>query len=199
MWTLSKVWLVGLIAMAALWLLHRAWRRLELSRAKHPSLAGHAKMSRRLAAALAVLRLRRAAFFACDGAPAEVGAQRRAGFARLAADRPLARSPRRSRSATRSRAACRTCSSRTLPRAVPVPRLRARALSARLRRRRVASGVELRDLDGHWSYDLSGSYGVNVFGYDFYKECIAAGASASRTSAPCSGRFIPSCATMSSA
>jgi glutamate-1-semialdehyde 2,1-aminomutase len=32
------------------------------------------------------------------------------------------------------------------------------------------------DLDGNELYDLTGSYGVNVFGYDFYKECMAEGA-----------------------
>ncbi|MEE4164118.1 MAG: aminotransferase class III-fold pyridoxal phosphate-dependent enzyme, partial [Woeseiaceae bacterium] len=33
-------------------------------------------------------------------------------------------------------------------------------------------GVRVRDADGNWAYDLSGSYGVNLYGYDFYKECI---------------------------
>jgi glutamate-1-semialdehyde 2,1-aminomutase len=36
-----------------------------------------------------------------------------------------------------------------------------------------SSGVTVTDLDGNVFYDLTGSYGVNVFGYDFYKECIA--------------------------
>lgn len=36
-------------------------------------------------------------------------------------------------------------------------------------------GVRVKDIDGNWRYDLSGSYGVNVFGYDFYKDCIARG------------------------
>ena len=35
-----------------------------------------------------------------------------------------------------------------------------------------SSGVTLTDLDGNSFYDLTGSYGVNVFGYDFYKLCI---------------------------
>ena len=49
--------------------------------------------------------------------------------------------------------------------------------------------MRLKDLDGNWSYDLSGSYGVNVFGYDFYKECIDAGAArVARRSVPCSAR-----------
>ena len=35
-----------------------------------------------------------------------------------------------------------------------------------------SDGARVRDLDGNWAYDLGGSYGVNVFGADFYKENI---------------------------
>ena len=35
-----------------------------------------------------------------------------------------------------------------------------------------SSGVTTTDLDGNLFYDLTGSYGFNLFGYDFYKECI---------------------------
>ena len=52
-------------------------------------------------------------------------------------------------------------------------------------------GVQLCDLDGNWSYDLSGSYGVNVFGYDFYKECIEAGAERARELGPVLGPYHP--------
>ena len=44
------------------------------------------------------------------------------------------------------------------------------------------------------SYDLTGSYGVNIFGNDFYKECIARARSARMRSAPCSAPTIPSIA-----
>ena len=48
------------------------------------------------------------------------------------------------------------------------------------------------------SYDLTGSYGVNIFGNDFYKECIAQGARrAPMRSGRCSGPTIPSSPTMS--
>ena len=49
-----------------------------------------------------------------------------------------------------------------------------------------SAGVTVTDLDGNRFYDLTGSYGVNVFGYDFYKECIERGASARASSARCS-------------
>lgn len=38
-----------------------------------------------------------------------------------------------------------------------------------------SEGPKLRDLDGHWSLDVTGSYGVNVAGYDRYKEWMEKG------------------------
>ena len=61
----------------------KAWTRLQLSRAKHPSLVGHAKMSRRVARQIPFYEYDESAFFASDGASAELVARRRAGFARL--------------------------------------------------------------------------------------------------------------------
>jgi glutamate-1-semialdehyde 2,1-aminomutase len=40
-----------------------------------------------------------------------------------------------------------------------------------------ADGVFVTDQDGQKFYDLTGSYGVNVFGADFYKECMQEGSS----------------------
>src|SRR3954469_16612654 len=67
-------------AFAAVKLKHR----LELSRAKHRSLAGHSKMSRRLARLIPFYDYGEAQFFCSDGAPPEVATQRREGFFRLA-------------------------------------------------------------------------------------------------------------------
>src|SRR4030095_9164234 len=38
-----------------------------------------------------------------------------------------------------------------------------------------SDGPYLHDLDGHWTLDVSGSYGVNVAGFALYKECMARG------------------------
>ncbi len=54
-----------------------------------------------------------------------------------------------------------------------------------------SSGVTVTDLDGNGSYDLTGSYGVNVFGYDFYKECIERGAERVRGLGPVLGAYHP--------
>jgi glutamate-1-semialdehyde 2,1-aminomutase len=38
-----------------------------------------------------------------------------------------------------------------------------------------SKGPKLRDLDGNWSLDVSGSYGLNVAGFDCYKQWMAKG------------------------
>src|SRR6202034_2655555 len=54
-----------------------------------------------------------------------------------------------------------------------------------------SSGVTVTDLDGNDLYDLTGSYGVNVFGYDFYKECIERGAQRVQNLGPVLGAYHP--------
>jgi glutamate-1-semialdehyde 2,1-aminomutase len=54
-----------------------------------------------------------------------------------------------------------------------------------------SSGVTVTDLDGNISYDLAGSYGVNLFGYDFYKDCIARGSAMVSELGPVLGAYHP--------
>ena len=58
-------------------------KRLELSKAKHRSLAGHSRMARRLAGFVPFYDYGEERFFRSDDAPDEVAARRRAGFERL--------------------------------------------------------------------------------------------------------------------
>src|SRR6187402_1724983 len=59
-------------------------RRLLLSQAKHRSLAGHSKWSRRIAALIPSIDYDATHFFRCDGAPDDIVARREQGFERLA-------------------------------------------------------------------------------------------------------------------
>src|ERR1700692_2327349 len=59
--------------------------RLQLSRATHRALTGHAKMSRLVARLIPFYEFDINDFFNSDGAPAEVATQRQNGFFRLAA------------------------------------------------------------------------------------------------------------------
>jgi glutamate-1-semialdehyde 2,1-aminomutase len=54
-----------------------------------------------------------------------------------------------------------------------------------------SSGVTVTDLDGNVFYDLTGSYGVNLFGYDFYKDCIGCGAQRVKDLGPVLGAYHP--------
>src|SRR5262245_35840768 len=72
-------------AVASLGMLPRLVQRIELSRAKHRSLAGHARISRRIAKLVPFYEYQGDAFFCADDAPDDVAAIRRAAFARLSA------------------------------------------------------------------------------------------------------------------
>src|SRR5262249_29098487 len=52
-------------------------------------------------------------------------------------------------------------------------------------------GPRLKDLDGEWTIDVSGSYGMNVVGFDRYKEWIAKGWERVRDLGPVLGPLHP--------
>src|SRR5438477_3521833 len=54
-----------------------------------------------------------------------------------------------------------------------------------------SSGVTVKDVDGNVSYDLTGSYGVNIFGNDFYKECIEGSEKRAHALGPVLGPYHP--------
>jgi glutamate-1-semialdehyde 2,1-aminomutase len=54
-----------------------------------------------------------------------------------------------------------------------------------------SAGVTVTDVDGNVFYDLTGSYGVNIFGYDFYKECIASAEARAHALGPVLGSYHP--------
>jgi len=182
--------LIALVTALAVWLASRLAQRLRLSRAKHRSLAGHGRIARRLAALVPAYEYDVQQFFAADGAPPAVAAQRRGAFERLAG---LFRERfARTAAATEAVAPALSDLQFTARYRVPFPfshlvreQLRAGAFVAS------SSGVTLTDLDGNVFYDLTGSYGVNLLGYDFYKECIAAGSERVRALGPVLGPYHP--------
>lgn len=182
--------LAGLGVMALPGLVLKAKRRLELSKGKHPSLAGHSKMSRRVARLLPFYEYDEAAFFCSDDAPAEVAALRRAGFFRLA-DAYRERFPV---SAAQTAAVRDGVSDLQFTGAYRVPFQYSRMVRSHLQGGAfvaASQGVTVTDLDGNVFYDLTGSYGVNVFGYDFYKSCMARGSARVEELGPVLGAYHP--------
>jgi glutamate-1-semialdehyde 2,1-aminomutase len=164
--------------------------RLALSRAKHRSLTGHSKMSRLVARLIPFYEFDIDDFFRSDGAPVDVATQRQDGFFRLAAlyeDRFA-----RSRQMT-SEAASRI-SDLQFTQAYRVPFQYSRLVREHLGAgsfMQSSAGVTLTDPDGNVFYDLTGSYGVNIFGNDFYKECIASAEKRAQALGPVLGFYHP--------
>lgn len=178
----------GAVALAAsFWTLRE---RLQLSRAKHPSLTGHARMSRRVAGLLPFYDFDDGDAFAADGAPPDVTARRRDGFARLSRlyrDR-FARSVALTRDAKVGLPDLQFTSRYRVP--FPFSRLVGNDLAVGSFVQS-SSGVTVTDLDGNVFYDLTGSYGVNLFGTDAYKACIADGAARVHDLGPVLGTYHP--------
>ncbi len=188
---MNQTFALSALALGALaWTLPRAKRRLELSRAKHRSLAGHSRMAKRIASLIPGYAYDEARFFASDNAPADVVSQRRKGFAQLAAlyASRYAQSAEMTASAREGIADLQFTGSYRVPFQYS-PYLRQHLKSGSFLR--ASSGVTVQDLDGNLFYDLTGSYGVNVFGYDFYKSCIAEGAAKVADLGPVLGAFHP--------
>ncbi len=186
---MSSTELIVFIVLAATVLVY-VWRRAELSLAKHRSLAGHSRWSRRVAALVPFYEYDDAHFFGVDGASQAIADQRRGGFMSLA-KHYATMFPK---SAALTAGVEDRISDLRFTSAYRVPfqfsghvlrHLRSGAFYER------SDGRSLQDLDGNRLIDLSGSYGVNVFGYDFYKHCIESGLRRVADLGPVLGAYHP--------
>ena len=186
--TLTLTALGGAAALLAL--LPRARRRWQLSRAKHPSLTGHSRLAQRVARWLPGYAYDETRFFASDEAPPEWVARRRAGFAALCGRL----NERHARSIAWTAEVREGLSDLQFTGAYRVPFQYSPYLREHLKLGTVATesnGVTVTDLDGCVFDDLTGSYGVNVFGYDVYKQCIAEGSARAQALGPVLGLLHP--------
>src|SRR5215469_8558307 len=134
-------------------------------------------MARRFAGLVPYYAYDEAHVLSCDDAPEEIATRRRTGFMRLAA---LYRE--------------RFAKTRALTAAYRVPFQFSRFVRQHLSAGsfvQSSAGVTVTDLDGNHLYDLTGSYGVNLFGYDFYKDCMARGLARVQELGPVLGPYHP--------
>src|SRR4051794_5713788 len=177
-------------AAAASVALVKAKHRLELSRAKHRSLAGHTRLARRIASLVPFYEYDEHRFFRSDDPPEDIAVRRRDGFQRLAS---LFRE-RFARTGALTAQVRSGASDLQFTSAYRVPFQYGRHVRQHLASGAVlesSDGVTVRDADGNVLYDVAGSYGVNLFGYDFYKDCIARGAAQVRDLGPVLGAYHP--------
>src|SRR3954451_5186468 len=165
-------------------------RRLQLSMAKHASLTGHARMARWVASFVPSYQYDEARFFCSDDAPQDIAALRRSGLTRLSA----LYQTRFAETIRRTEEVADGISDLQFTDAYRVPFQYGAFLREHLKFGafvQSSEGVTITDLDGNRFYDLTGSYGVNGLGYDFYKEAIAQGAERVRELGPVLGSYHP--------
>lgn len=190
MTTAIASWLVpaGMIGVVAALALGRG--RILLSLAKHRSLAGHSRLSRRVARLVPFYEYGKDRFFSSDDCPAGIAGRRRIGFGRLS---ELFRT-RFAKSAALTAEMRAGLSDLQFTGSYRVPFQYSRLVRERLAGGSVVTaseGVELVDLDGNRLFDLTGSYGVNLLGYDAYKDCIAEAVAQVGALGPVLGAYHP--------
>jgi len=181
----AGAWL-AVIAVTALWLAPRAWRVAVTWR----GMALTPAFSRFLSRIFRSAPYDEEGFFRADGAGVQQAERRRQGFERLA----VRLRERGKKSIAWGRSAREGLSDLRFADANRVPP----AFGAVMRERfdlssvvTASEGPHLLDLDGHWNLDVGGSYGVNVLGYDRYKEMIERGWERVRDLGPVLGPLHP--------
>src|SRR3954452_23780027 len=164
--------------------------RLALSRAKHRSLTGHSKMSKMVARLVPHYEFDIDDFFRSDGAPNDVAMQRQDGFFQLAG----VYAERYAKGRQMTAEAAEHISDLQFTENYRVPFQYSRLVREHLSTSAFvasSSGVTVTDVDGNTAYDLTGSYGVNIFGNDFYKDCIAESEKRAHALGPVLGPYHP--------
>ena len=182
--------LLIIVAIISLLLIRKTYIRLQLSRAKHPSLRGHTKLSRRVAKQIPFFSYDEKRFFNSDGAPDDIKQKRISALNVLRTDlqNTCPKTLEFSNSLEDSISDVRFTSAYKVPfpfRDYLYKELKLGSIAE------ATDGVKIKDLDDNWRYDLSGSYGVNVFGYNFYKECMEKGFEKVKQLGPVLGPYHP--------
>jgi glutamate-1-semialdehyde 2,1-aminomutase len=181
----------GSAASLGLLALPKGWQRLQLSLAKYPSLGGHLRMAKRVSKLIPGYSYSDAQWFSVDGAPLAVEHQRREALARLG-HTLKSQSPQ---TLAHSDAVKPMVSDLQLISQYRVPYQFRTVLSGHVKLGsfwRESSGVFLTDLDGNRFIDVTGSYGVNLFGSDYYKASMAEGAALAQDLGLVLGSYHPS-------
>ena len=187
-WAFYGLYGVGAVALATSLL--KLKRRIQLSKAKHASLAGHARFARRIASIVPFYEYGEDRFFCSDNAPPAIVARRRDGFQRLS----LLFNTRFAETGQWTAEAVDRVSDLQFTQVYRAPFQYSRFVGQHLKIGmfvKLSSGVTVTDLDGNPFYDLTGSYGVNLLGYDCYKGVMERGLARVRDLGPVLGPYHP--------
>jgi glutamate-1-semialdehyde 2,1-aminomutase len=185
-WSILAMSVLGAVVMVIA--LAKLWSWLLLFRATPGRLRNRPRIARLLASQIPFYEFGPARFFRADDAPAEVAERRRAGFMRLA-EIYQSKFTKTNRITDEVRADVSDLQFIEFKR---VPFQFGGFVRKHLRIGgflESSSGVTITDLDGNIFYDLAASYGVNLLGYDFYKETIERGVERARVLGPVLGEY----------
>lgn len=174
----------------------KIYRRIQLSQAKHRSLAGHSRIAKFLTRLLPGYALGEDRFFIADKAPDDVAEKRKNGFNNLA--RTLQEHKKTLSLTTEAKEHLSDLQFTSVYR---IPFAFSPYAREHLKIGSVAksfNGVILTDLDDCQFYDLTGSYGVNLFGSDFYKRTMQKGLEDGVSLGPALGVYHPHVASNAS-
>src|SRR5450830_1276931 len=152
-------------------LLALLFKRLTLSLAKHPSLAGHSKLSRQFAKFVPFYEFKDDAFFSCDHPPQAVITARQQGFKSLS----QYYNEHFKKGFEMASQVKHSISDMQFVSTYRVPFQYSQYVNQHLKFGnfvKSSTGVSLTDVDDNIIFDLVGFYGVNVLCNDFYKACI---------------------------
>ncbi len=179
-----------IVTMLALWLGAALLQRLQLSLAKSPGLGGHLRWAKRIAGMIRGYSYSEKQWLSIDGAPTHIVEKRKNAF--LALSQTLREKSPNSLADTAQ--AKKMLSDLQLTSRYRVPFQFREVIEKNLMTGsfyKETHGVWLTDLDGQTFIDVSGSYGVNLFGQDFYKECIREGSETVQALGPQLGGYHP--------
>jgi glutamate-1-semialdehyde 2,1-aminomutase len=185
-WPIFAISGLGAVAMVIALAKLRSW--LLLFKATPRSLRKKPRVARLLASQIPFYEYGPERFFCADDAPAEVAERRHEGFMRLTEiyQSKFAKTNRVTDEVRAGFSDLQFTDSKRVP----------FQFSGFVRKHlrfggflQSSSGVTITDLDGNIFYDLAASYGVNVFGYDFYKDTIERGMERARGLGPVLGEY----------
>ncbi|MEY3953605.1 MAG: Glutamate-semialdehyde -aminomutase [Pseudomonadota bacterium] len=184
------MWLEWTLAAGlAVFLAPKAVRRVQLSRAKHRSLAGHSRMAKRLAKLLPEYHYDADTFFKADDAPQEIEQLRRNGFNNLSASIKANIKTLELSQQTKPLVSDMQLTGRNRVPFQFSPLVQEQLPIGSFWRK--SEGIRLVDLDDREYIDLTGSYGVNVMGLETYKQTMKTGLDESLLLGPVLGGYLP--------
>jgi glutamate-1-semialdehyde 2,1-aminomutase len=187
---ISEVMFVCLYVFLGMWIVLRVKQRLELSLAKQPGLGGHLRWAKRIAGWIPNYSYSQDVWFSTDHAPFEIANLRKSALTALG-NRMRDKAPL---TLAHTQEVKPMISDLQFISQYRVPYQFKNVLTQYLQLGsfwKSSDGVYLNDMDGNRYIDVTGSYGVNLLGQDFYKECVEEGVALVKDLGPVLGSYHP--------